>query len=235
MANIVLHQLEISPFCDKVRRVLHIKGCEYEIRNVPLAGLGRLKRLSPVGKVPVLELDGRVIADSSDICRELDRLYPDPPVFPADPAACALVDILEDWADESLYFFEMTIRFVWPDDRARWVDEILKYDNALMRRLGRPLVAYLTRTQSAQQGISRRSMPDILRELRRHIASIDELVSASGGYLVGGCLSLADIAVLSQIECIAGSVHGLAAVREKPQVVAWMERVEAATGGPANR
>ena len=63
MAGIILHQLEISPFCDKVRRVLAYKGLDYAVRNVPMADLGRLKRLSPVGKVPILELDGRVLHD----------------------------------------------------------------------------------------------------------------------------------------------------------------------------
>lgn len=235
MSTIVLHQLEISPFCDKVRRVLHLKGCDFEVRNVAMADLGQIKKQSPAGKLPVLELDGRVIADSSDICRALDTRFPTPPLFPDDPTAKALVDVIEDWADESLYFFEMTMRFVWPQDRARWTSAILKYDSALMQRLGRPLVAYLTQKQATQQGIARRSQTDILKELRRHIAAIDQLVLANGGYLVGGVLTLADIAVLAQIECIAGSGLGMAALKECPRVLGWMERIEDDTGGSAFR
>jgi glutathione S-transferase len=37
MATIVLHQWEISPFCGKVRKMLHIKGLAYE--TVDYAGL----------------------------------------------------------------------------------------------------------------------------------------------------------------------------------------------------
>src|SRR3546814_20211373 len=117
-----------------------------------MAELGKLKRLSPAGKVPILELDGVVLHDSSDICRALESYAPSPALFPVDPQARALVGILEDWADESLYFFEMPMRFTWPYDRQRWVSEILKSDNPVMRRLARPLVPYLTRKQGTQQG-----------------------------------------------------------------------------------
>lgn len=235
MTDIVLHQLEISPFCDKVRRVLRIKGCDYRIVNVPMARLGRLKRMSPVGKVPVLELDGRVIADSTEICLALEERFPERPLYPADPVQRALVAVLEDWADESLYFFEMTMRFTWTRDRARWVGEILKYDAPVMRRLARPLVPYLTRKQGTAQGIARMSEADILRNLGRHVAAIDRLLDANGGYLVGGAMTLADVAVLAQVECIAGSTPGLVILREKPGVMDWIQRIEAATGGPAIR
>jgi glutathione S-transferase len=234
MAGIILHQLEISPFCDKVRRVLAYKGLDYAVRNVPMADLGRLKRLSPVGKVPILELDGRVLHDSSDICRALDLHAPAPPLFPQAPEARALVDLLEDWADESLYFFEMTMRFTWPYDRARWVSEILKYDNVLMRRIARPLVPYLTRKQGTAQGLARRSEADILGELKRHARALDALLDGRQ-FLVGDNLTLADIAVVSQLECVAGSGRGMDVLRGEPALLPWMERVEALTGGPATR
>lgn len=234
MSQIILHQLEISPFCDKVRRVLAFKGLAYSVHNVPMAGLGKLKRLSPAGKVPILELNGAILHDSSDICRALDSFAPAPPLFPEDPQARALVDILEDWADESLYFFEMTMRFTWPYDRQRWVTQILKYDNPVMRRLARPLVPYLTRKQGTQQGLARRSEADILSELDRHLAALARLLDGTD-FLVAGTLTLADIAVVSQLDCVAGSGRGLAAIGKQPAVAAWMERVESMTGGPALR
>jgi glutathione S-transferase len=234
VAGIILHQLEISPFCDKVRRVLTYKGLDYAVHNVPMADLGKLKRLSPVGKVPILELDGRVLHDSSDICRALELHTPLPALFPQEPKARAMVDLLEDWADESLYFFEMTMRFTWPYDRGRWVSEILKYDNALMRRIARPLVPYLTRKQGTAQGLARRSEADILEELKRHARALGAVLDGRD-FLVGESLTLADIAVVSQLECVAGSGRGLDVLRSEPAILPWMERVEALTGGPAIR
>lgn len=234
MAGIILHQLEISPFCDKVRRVLAYKGLDYSVRNIPMAELGKLRRLSPVGKVPILELEGRVLHDSSDICRALDLHRPQPALFPQDPRARALVGLLEDWADESLYFFEMTMRFTWPHDRQRWVREILKYDNALMRRIARPLVPYLTRKQGTAQGLARRSEADILGELQRHAQALGAMLEGRA-FLVGDMLTLADIAIVSQLECVAGSGRGMDVLRGEPALLPWMERVETLTGGPAIR
>ncbi|WP_373080341.1 glutathione S-transferase family protein [Zhongshania sp.] len=235
MSNIIIHQLEISPFCDKVRRALHFKGLDYSVVNVPMGELAKLKKKSAIGKVPVLEIDGEFIADSSTICRELDRRFPDKPLLPSDPNHAALANILEDWADESLYFFEMTMRFTWTYDRARWVTEILKYDNAVMRRLARPLVPYLTRKQGTLQGLAKRSEADILTELARHITSLEAILNSNGDYLVGDSLSLADISVLAQCECIAGSSKGLPLIEQAPKLMTWMQRIEEQTGGPATR
>ncbi|HEY2659550.1 MAG TPA: glutathione S-transferase family protein [Caulobacteraceae bacterium] len=233
--KIVLHQLEISPFCDKVRRTLHFKNLDYDVRNVPLGGLASLKKLAPPGKAPILELDGKVLHDSSDICRALEAVAPEPRLIPTDPRQRAMVDILEDWADESLYFFEMTMRFTWPQDRDRWVTEILKRDNPVMRVLGRPLVPYLTKKAGIEQGIARRDEAAILRELSRHVSDIAVLLESGDGYLVGGGVTLADISVVAQLECVAGSAAGLALLREHPPVMGWLERIEAQTGGPAIR
>ncbi len=108
MADICLHQYPISPFCDKVRRVLNAKQLDYRCENISLLAtlLGRVKRLSPVGKLPVLSIDGRSIADSTTIVEELEQLYPRINVMPDDPADQALVHFFEDWADESLYFLK---------------------------------------------------------------------------------------------------------------------------------
>ena len=43
-------------------------------------------------------IDGdQVIADSTRILHHLERRFPDPPLFPADPAAAAEVEIFLDW------------------------------------------------------------------------------------------------------------------------------------------
>ena len=68
----ILHQFEVSPYCDKVRRILHWKRLPYQINEVPLArALRAVRRINPAGKLPCLEDGGRVIADSTDIA-----LYP---------------------------------------------------------------------------------------------------------------------------------------------------------------
>jgi maleylacetoacetate isomerase len=88
------------PFSTNVERValaLGHKGLAAEWIDVDPADRSEVERVSGQALVPVLELDGRVIADSTAIIEELERLQPDPPLYPAEPARRAEVAIFVDW------------------------------------------------------------------------------------------------------------------------------------------
>jgi glutathione S-transferase len=54
------------------------------------------------GTVPAMKVDGRRIQGSTLISRELERLQPEPPLFPADPEKRRDVEDAERWGDEFL-------------------------------------------------------------------------------------------------------------------------------------
>ena len=226
---IVLHQFEISPFCDKVRRILHVKRVPYEVREVPpSASLVAIRRVNPIGKLPAIEDEGRIVADSTDIAWHLEARFPDPALLPKDPRERALVHVLEDWADESLYFYEMTLRFGQPHNRRRWLPELTKYDPAWFRAAAPALAPLLFGRTTRAQGVGRKPVDVLVRDCERHVAAIDGLVG-NGEWLVGGSLTLADIAVFAQLHCIRGSDEGAGIVARSPRVASWMERVDQAT------
>ena len=226
---IVLHQFEISPFCDKVRRILHVTRVAYEVREVPpSASLLAIRRVNRIGKLPVIEDEGRVVADSTDIALHLEARFPEPALLPKDPRDRALVHVLEDWADESLYFYEMSLRFGTPANRRRWVPVLTKYDPAWFRALAPYLTPLLFGSRTRTQGTGRKPLDMLVRDCERHVAAIDGLVG-DGEWLVGSALTLADIAVFAQLHCIRGSDEGAALVERAPRVAAWMERVDRAT------
>jgi glutathione S-transferase len=47
--------------------------------------------------VPVLEYDGHVLHESMDIVRFIDTRHPDPPLYPAEPARRAEMEIFIEW------------------------------------------------------------------------------------------------------------------------------------------
>ncbi len=49
--------------------------------------------------MPVIDDDGTVVSDSLAILRHLEERQPDPPLFPADPARRAELDVFLDWFD----------------------------------------------------------------------------------------------------------------------------------------
>lgn len=52
--------------------------------------------------VPALKIDGARVQGSRQIARELERLVPEPPLFPADPEKRAAVEAAERFGDEEL-------------------------------------------------------------------------------------------------------------------------------------
>ncbi len=232
---ITLYQFEISPFCDKIRRVLHYKRQPYQVEEVPVsqASAKRWRTISPTGKFPVLDHDGRRIVDSSDIARYLEERFPDPALQPEDPAGRALVHLLEDWADESLYFYELTMRMTWPENARRWIPELLAAEKPLVRKLMLPFVPRAVGRIARGQGIGRKSRPDVEAEVTRHLGALTGLLGGRD-WLVGERLSLADISVFAQLYCIRGTVEGERLIVAEPTVSAWMNRVDAATSLQTN-
>jgi glutathione S-transferase len=88
------------PFSTNVERValaLGHKGLPAEWIDVDPADRGEVERLSGQPLVPVLELDGRILVDSTAIIEELERIRPNPPLYPAEPARRAEVEVFVDW------------------------------------------------------------------------------------------------------------------------------------------
>ena len=108
--TITLHQWDISPFCQKVARALRHKGLAFETVDYNGVLGAKVGRLSKVGKVPVLDIDGRRLQDSTRIARYLDEHHPGPRLYPADRRERASVELWEDWSDELLYWFEVWFR-----------------------------------------------------------------------------------------------------------------------------
>ena len=226
---ITLYQFEVSPFCDKVRRVLHWKKQPYEVHEVSLwQALTQLRRLNPVGKLPCLEHDGRFIADSSEIALYLEERFPTPPLLPEDPVERALCHVLEDWADESLYFYEMRLRFGTPENAKRWLPVLAAHDAAPFRALAARILPRIFAWQLRQQGIGRKSTAAVLADLERHLSAVATLLDGRE-FLVGDALTLADISVFAQLFCIRGSSEGAVVIEKEPTVVSWMARVDEAT------
>lgn len=223
-----LYQFEISPFCDKVRRILNVKGQDYAIREVKISEAGRLREISPSGKYPVLDHDGTRIADSTDIAHYLETRFPAPRLVPADPAQAALAHVLEDWADESLYFQEMTMRLVWPQNARHWAPILLKDEGALFRMIGPRMVPKVAARQSRAQGTGRKSQGQVIADLTRHADALVQLLG-DRSYLVGNALSLADISVFAQLFCIDGTPEGKAVIDARPTLRGWMTRIDQET------
>lgn len=226
----ILYQTEISPLCEKVRRILTWKRVPYEVKNLRLLQtITRVNRLNPISRVPTLDDNGKVIANSADIARHLEERFPEPTLVPRASAERALVHILEDWADQSLYFYEARLRFTFAANVERTADLLLANEEAgLIRRVGALAAPRTMRNILAKQGIGRKSEEEVLRDVARHAEAIAGWLGTRE-WLVGDRLTLADIAVFVQLAAIRATNEGEKILTAQPTVLSWMERVDRAT------
>jgi glutathione S-transferase len=114
----------------------------------------------------VLEHDGVTIADTRVICRYLDRIAPEKPIYPSDPRLEARACWLEEYADTRL---------------------IETCAGLFRERLLKPKMLNQPTDDAVVQNILDTAMPEC-------IAYLETLVPETG-YLVGDGLTIADIAV----------------------------------------
>ena len=90
--------------CAAVEAMLRAKGVAYErVDLFPAFSRAWLRMCGFQGAtVPALRIDGIRVQGSRAIARALEASWPDPPLFPADPAERARVEEIEAWADGPL-------------------------------------------------------------------------------------------------------------------------------------
>lgn len=223
---ITLYQFEISPYADKVRRALRFKGLTFDVVEVMISKRNAHRAISPTGKFPALVHDGRTIVDSTDILRHLDRAFPTPQLAPDHPRDAALATLLEDWADESLYFYDLTMR-PWPQNRTWFVEDLLAHEKGFARGLlARAIPGAISKVAKAQ-GLGRKSEATVVADLAVLYDALEGWLDGVD-WLAGPRLSSADIAVRVMTNVLDRTVEGKALRAARPRFDAWCRRVDSA-------
>ena len=108
-----LFHVPLSPFCRKVRLSLAEKKIDVELVEERYweADPDFLRR-NPAGKVPVIRLDGKLMAESAAICEYIEETRPTPPLMPADPEGRYEVRRLVGWFDDKFHH-EVTAKLLY--------------------------------------------------------------------------------------------------------------------------
>jgi len=98
-----LYGVNGSPFVRKVHVVLTEKGIPYDHEPVmPGTSDPEYRKMSPLGKIPAFRDGDRTFSDSSVICQYLERVHPEPSLYPKDPYEFARALWFEEYADTAL-------------------------------------------------------------------------------------------------------------------------------------
>lgn len=220
----------LSPYCWKVQMALVAKGIEYDVHDTL-----NPKRANPLGKLPYLELDGRGYEDSTHIVRTLDEISEGGPrLIPKDPVLAAEADVLDDWADEALYWHGFRAKFVDEEGWRHLSAEMVKLLPAkVLGVVAKPLIRRDLQRKIDAQGLTRRSPELVDEELDRHLDSLETRLSGRS-YLVGDGLTIADLSVTAMIGQLTVGLTPTFAKRiaERERLNAYLGRVFEQTAGP---
>ena len=223
--ELLLYDLTDSPFCAKVRVCLQVKGLAYRRITLTVANRKELRQANPLGKVPVLIDRGRAIADSSAIARHLEAEHPEPPLLPGDPAARAYVSLLEDWADESLYFVVGGFKWLNRANRAKAIERtVSELGGGVFRPVvGRLVARHIARSYRAW-GYGAGSIAHFEERMRESLGWLAQLV-AGRTFLLGRSLTIADVAVYAQLAWMRQYAEARL-LDEQPAVAEWLARLD---------
>jgi glutathione S-transferase len=166
-----LYGVNASPFVRKVRVVLAEKQIPYDLDPViPVNVSPEFKQMSPLGKIPAWRDERGTLSDSSVISAYLERVKPEPSLYPRDPYEFARALWLEEYADTGLAnVFGPKIFFV---------------------RVVGPRLFQQPSDEAAVAKVIDEELPPLFDYLESQLGSADTIVGKS--------LSIADVAIGSQ-------------------------------------
>lgn len=193
----ILYGSSLSPYVRKVLAFAGEKGIELDLQPTGFPNPGpEFLEASPFRKMPAFRDGVYTLADSSAIIHYLEAKHPQPALIPSDPKLRGKAIWFEEFADTILVSCGAKIFF-----------------NLIVapRFLGKP------GDEEAARQAELNDLPPILDYLERTVPDGD-------GYLVGDCLTLADLAVAGPFANFRHTKTNVDPERY-PRTVAYVDRI----------
>lgn len=207
----ILYGSSLSPYVRKVLAYAAEKGIELELKSsgrAPGQPTDEFLEASPLRKMPALRDGDFTLADSSAIIHYLEARFPEPAMIPADPQMRGQTIWFEEFADTGL---------------TECGGKMFYNRVVLPRFLGKP----------GDEDVASKAECEELPPLLDYLETV---VPEPGEFLVGGRITLADIAVASPFANFAhlgcerdGQRHGrvyayVDSILARPSFAPWIER-----------
>src|SRR5579872_3887383 len=212
MAAIILHHYDTSPYAEKVRLGLGLKGLAWASVEIPVI-MPKPDLTALTGgyrKTPVLQIGADIYCDSQLIMRELERRHPSPTLYPAGRGAA---DALAWWAEKTTFSPAVSIAFAKRSDAfpAGFLEDRAKFS-------GRNIDPIAMKA----------AVPNLLDQLRAHFDWLDQTLADGRSFLQGPAAGLADLAAYHPIWFLRQNFGSAAAPLDGfPRLLIWAERIAA--------
>ena len=203
------------------------KGVAYTVTEVDRLKVpeGDYKHASPTGKFPAILDDGKSIWDSTDILYHIEQNYDGPKLIPDNPRDAAIAHAIEEWADESLYFYEVLMRLGWKHNQGPMLDYLVSSMPGVPREQLEAMVDENVGNLTNLQGVGRKPREQILSDVARHFEALDNLLDQRQ-WLVGDTPSIADFAVIGQMTALLFATECQEALAKTENIASWIDRLK---------
>ena len=202
--ELILHHYDTSPFSEKVRVVMGMKGLPW--RSVLIPNMMPKPDLLPLTggyrRTPVMQIGADVFCDTAVIIRELERRYPSPTLFP--PGAAGLPWALGSWTDRA--FFQAAVNLVF---------------GTLGPKVPQAFVEDRSQLRGAKFDLDkmRAAIPQMRDQLRAQLGWIETQLSDGRKWLFGE-FSLADVSAYMNVWYVRSNLTA-----EEDRAVAGVDKV----------
>ena len=215
MSEIILHHYPASPFSEKVRLTLGLKGLAW--RAVEQPNIMPKPDLIPLTggyrKIPVMQIGADIYCDSQCIVRELERRHPQPTVHPTGEAT--------SWA------------FVMLSDRVLFMPTVILIFGMMGDQVAPEFAEDRTKlmgggSQRFDPAQMKAGVPLMRESIRAQLTWLESQLSDGRAYLTGAAAGLADFTTYHPLWFLqsyyppAGEILGAF-----PRLNAWLGRVHA--------
>ncbi len=211
--DIILHHYPRSPFAEKIRLALGVKGLHWHAVEQPrVAPKPWLTALTGgYRRIPVMQIGADIYCDTRRILAELERRHPSPTLYPA--ASAGQAEIMAAWADRQLFSDALGLVFGLHGDR---------FPPELHADRARFTAGKFDRWDSVRMKVR---TPDLRVQFDLHLGWLQRALGDGRPYLAGAALSVADLAAYHPLWYARGNLGEEAGLERFPHVMAWLTRL----------
>lgn len=204
--SVTLHQFPFSHFNEKVRWTLALKQIPHErISYLPGPHMGPIRRLSGQTQTPVVDWGGEIWAGSTDIMKRIEKVVPEPHLFP--DGHSAEIDELVSWLDRDIGPATRTLLFSVMIQHGNYLTSIFSIGKGRLKRaLYRATFPLVKGLMARANGVNPENLRRSERIARDALDTMEAQV-ADTGYLCGRSFTAADLTAAALFAPLANPPH----------------------------
>jgi glutathione S-transferase len=211
MAELLLHHYDLSPYAEKIRLVMGIKGLPWRsvLQPMVMPKPDYVELTGGYRRVPSLQIGADLHCDTHCITRVLDALHPDPPLSP--PGLATLDHALARWSESTFMMVVLAyfgIGGVFPEEFVEDRRKTMVPPGTNLDAVGAVL-------------------PTKLLQIRANLDRLDAQLADGRRFLLGDAPALSDVSAFHPVMMLGLHERTAAQLAPYGRVSDWLDRVRA--------